>query len=113
MHASQGTSDWQDHERIQRAGQERDTSGHLLFTESKWRGSRIHGERLAGVTAQGPRTVFSSAVITKVFTARYKTVNEFLHWLIKFATCTGRKHCLRHCNHDAHARGVSHAAEQQ
>ena len=65
MHAWQGTSDGQDHERIQRAGQERDTSGHLLFMESRWRGSLIHGKQLAGVAAQGPKTVFSSAVITK------------------------------------------------
>ena len=50
------------------------------------------------VTAQGPRTVFSSAVITKVFAANYKKVNEFLHWLIKFAMCSGRKNRLRHCN---------------
>ena len=92
VHASQGTSDGQDHERIQCAGQERDASGHLLFTESRWRGSLIHGERLAWVTAQGQRTVFSSAVITKVFAANYKKVNEFFHWLIKMAMCTGRKH---------------------
>ena len=41
----------QDHERIQRAGQERDTSGHLPVRASRWRGSLIHGERLAGVNA--------------------------------------------------------------
>ena len=98
MHASQGTSDGQDHERIQRAAQERDMSGHLLFTESRWRGSLIHGERLAGIAAQGPKTVFSSSLITKVFAANYKKVNEFLHWLIKFAMCTGRKKRLRHYN---------------
>ena len=94
MHASQSTSDGQGYERIQRAGQERDASGHLLFTESRWRGSLIHGERLAGVAAQGPKTVFSSAVITKVFAANYKKVNEFFHWLIKLAKCIGRKHWL-------------------
>ena len=33
MHASQGTGDGQDQERIQRAGQEGDTSGHLLLTK--------------------------------------------------------------------------------
>ena len=98
MHASHGTNDGQDHERIQRAGQERNTSGHLLFTESRWRGSRIHGERLTWVTAKGLRTAVSSAVITKVFQTNYKKVNEFLHRLIKFTMCTGRKHCLRHCN---------------
>ena len=97
-------NDRQGHERIQRAGQERDTSGHLPITESKWRkaskwrGSLIHGERLAWVTAQGPRTAVSSAVITKVFQTNYKRGNEFLHGLIKFAMCTGRKNRLRHCN---------------
>ena len=77
MHASQGTSDGQDRERIQRAGQERDTSGHLLFTQSRRRGGLIHGKRLAWVTAQGPRTAVSSALVTKVFAANFKTVNEF------------------------------------
>ena len=72
MHTSQGTSDGQDHERIQHAGQERDTSGHLLFTESRWQGSLIHGERFAEVTVQGARTSVSSAAITKVFRANYK-----------------------------------------
>ena len=62
MHAWKDTNDGQDHERIQRNGHERDTSGHLLSMGSRWRGSLIHGERLAGVTAQGPKTVFSSAV---------------------------------------------------
>ena len=52
----------------------------------------IPGERLAWVTAQGQRTVFSSAVITKVFAANYEKVNEFLQWLIKLVLCTGRKH---------------------
>ena len=96
MHASQGTSDGQGHERFQRAGQERDTSGHLPLTESRWRGSLIHGERLAWVTARAPRTVFSRAVITQVFAANYKRGNEFLHRLIKLAvcTCTGRKQPL-------------------
>ena len=84
MHACQGTNDRQGHERIQRAGQG-DTSGHLPITESRWRGSLIHGERLAWVTAQGPRTAVSSAVITEVFQTNYKRGNEFLHWLIKFA----------------------------
>ena len=79
MHACQGTNDRQGHERIQRDGQEGDTRVHLPFRASIWRGSLIHGERLAWVTAQGPRTVFSSAVITKVFAANYKKVNEFLH----------------------------------
>ena len=65
---------------------------YLLFTESRWRGSLIHGERLPGVAAQVPKTVFSSALITKVFAANYKKVNEFLHWLIKLAMCIGRKH---------------------
>ena len=46
----------QDHERIQRAGKEQDTSGHLLFTESRRRDGPIPGEQLARVTAQGPRT---------------------------------------------------------
>ena len=91
MHACQGTNDRQGHERIKRAGQEgdRSTSGHLPVRASRWRGSLIHGERLAWVTAHRPRTVFSSAVITKVkvFAANYKKVNEFLHWLIKFAMC--------------------------
>ena len=91
MHASQGTSEGQDHERYQRAGQERDTSGHLPLTESRWRGSLIHGERLAGVTALGARTAVSSLVITKVFQTNYKRDNEFLLMLIKFAMCTGRK----------------------
>ena len=98
VHACQGTNDRQGHERIQRAGQERDTSGHLPLTESRWRGSQIHGERLAGVTAQGPMTAVSSAVITKVFQTNYKRGNEFLHRMIKFAMCTGRKNNLRHCN---------------
>ena len=98
VHAWQGTNDGQGHEQIQRAGQERYTSGHLPFTESRWLGSLIRGERLAGVVAQGPKTVFSSAVITKVFAANYKKVNEFLRWLIKLAMCTGRMHWLRHCN---------------
>ena len=84
MHARQDTCNGQDHERIQRAGQERDTSGHLPLMESRWRGSLIHDERLAGVTAQGPRTSVSSAVITKVFQTNYKRCNEFLHRLIKF-----------------------------
>ena len=45
VQGSQGTCDGQDHGRIQRAGQERDTSGHLLFmTKSRWRGSPIPGE---------------------------------------------------------------------
>ena len=60
MHASQGTSDGQNDERIQCAGQERDASGHLPVRASRWRSSLIHGERLAGMTAQGPKTVFSS-----------------------------------------------------
>ena len=77
MHAWQGTNDRQGHERIQHAGQEGDTSGHVPFTASRWRGSLIHRERLPWVTVQGPRTVFSSAVITKVFAANYKKVNEF------------------------------------
>ena len=94
MHASQGTSDGQDHERIQRAGQERDVSGHLPVRASRWRGSLIHGERLAGMTAQGQKTVFSSAEATKVFQTNYKRDNEFLHRLIKFAMCTGRKNRL-------------------
>ena len=47
VHASQGTSDGQDHERVQRTGQERDTSGHLPLRVSRWRGSLIHVERLA------------------------------------------------------------------
>ena len=89
------TSEFNNH-----AGQERDTSGHLLFTESRWRGSPIHGKRLAWVIAQHPRTVFSSAVITKVFAANYKKVNKFLHWLIKLAMCTVQAGSigLRHCN---------------
>ena len=98
MHACQGTNDRQGHERIERVGQERDTRGQLPITESKWRGSLIHGERLAWVTAQGPRTAVSSAVITKVFQTNYKRGNEFLHRLIKFVMCTGRKNRLRHCN---------------
>ena len=98
MHAWQGTNDRRGHERIQRAGQELDTSGHLPFRASRWRGSLIHGERLAGVTAQGPRTVFSRAVVVKVFQTNYKRGNEFLHKLIKFAMCTGRKKRLRHYN---------------
>ena len=98
MHACQGTNDRQRHERIQRAGQERDTSGHLPITESRWQGSLIQGERLAWVTAQGPRTAVSSAVIPKVFQTNYKRGNEFLLRLIKFAMCTGRKNKLRHCN---------------
>ena len=98
VHACQGTNDGQGHELIQRAGQERDTSGHLLIKESRWRGSLIHGERLAWVTAQGPRTAVSSAVITIVFQTNYKRGNEFLHRLIKFAMCTDRKKRLRHCN---------------
>ena len=98
MHAWQGTNDRRDHELIQRAGQELDTSGHLPFRASRWRGSLIHGERLAGVTAQGPRTVFSRAVVGKVFQTNYKRGNEFLHRLIKFAMCTCRKKGLRHYN---------------
>ena len=66
VHAWQGTNDGQDHKQIQHAGQERDTSGHLLFTKSKWRGSLIPSERLAWVTAQGSRTAVSSAVITSL-----------------------------------------------
>ena len=92
MHARQDTSDGQGHERIQCAGQGQDTSGHLLFMDSTWRGSLIHGERLAWVTAQGPRTAVSSSVITKVFQTNYKRGNAFLHRLIKLAMCTGRKH---------------------
>ena len=72
--------------------------GHLPLRSSRWRGSLIHGKRLAGVTAQGPRTVFSSAVGTKVFRTNYKRGNEFLHRLIKFTMCTGRKNKLRHYN---------------
>ena len=98
MHASQGTSDGQDHKRIEHTGQERDTTGHLPLRASKWRGNLIHGKRLADVTAQGPRTVLSSAVVMKVFQTNYKRGNEFLHRLIKFAMCTGRKNRLRHCN---------------
>ena len=90
MHASQGTSDRQDHERFQRAGQERDTSGQLPIMESRWRGSLIHGEQLAWVTAQGARTAVSSAVITNVFQTNYKRDNEFLHWLFKYPICTGK-----------------------
>ena len=86
MHASQGTSNGQGHERIQGTGQERDTSGHLPVRASRWRGSLIHGERLPWVTALGPRTVFSSAVITKVFATNYKRGNEFLHRLINANT---------------------------
>ena len=77
MHAWQGTNDRQGHKRIQCAGQEGDTSGHLPFRASRWRVSLIRGERLAWVTAQGPRTVLSSSVITKVVAANYKKVNEF------------------------------------
>ena len=51
---------------------------------------------LAGVTAQGPKTVISSAVVAKVFQTNYKTDNEFFHSLIKFAMCTGRKKRLHH-----------------
>ena len=47
----------------------------LTFTASRCRGSPIHGERLAWVTA----TAVSSALSTKVFAANYKKVNEFLH----------------------------------
>ena len=85
VHAWQGTNDRQGHKRIQRAGQEQDTSAHLPVRASRWQGSLIHGKRLAWVTTHGPRTVFSYAVITKVFAANYKKVNEFLHWLIKLA----------------------------
>ena len=35
--------------------------------------------------------MFSIAVVTKVFQTNYKRDNEFLHWLIKFAMCPGRK----------------------
>ena len=99
VYAWQGTNDRQGHERTQRAGQEGDrVPGHLPVRASRWWGSLIHREGLAWVTAQGPRTVFSSAVITKVFAANYKEFNEFLHWLIKFAMCTGRNNTLRHCN---------------
>ena len=111
MHAWQGTNVGQGHERIQRAGQERDTSGHLLFIGFRWRGSLIHGERLAGLTAQGPRTVFSRAVVVKVFQTNYKRGNEFLHKLIKFAMCIGRKNCPTYVMvtfapaSGAHARG--------
>ena len=90
MLARQGTSDGQDHKRIQRAGQEQDMSGHLPVRASRWRGSPIHGQRLAWITAQGPRTVFSSAVIAKVSGTNYKKANEFLDWLIKII---GHVHC--------------------
>ena len=33
VHASQGTMNGQEHEQIQRAGRERDTSGHLYLSE--------------------------------------------------------------------------------
>ena len=59
--------------KFNRAEKERDTSGHLLFTESRRRGSPIPGEQLARVTAQGPRTAVSSTVITKVFATNYKS----------------------------------------
>ena len=65
---------------------------------SRWRGSLIHGELLIGVTAQGEKTVFSSAVVGKVSQTNYKRDNEFFHRLIKFAMCTGRKKRLRHYN---------------
>ena len=94
MHARQGTNDGQDHERFQRARQEKDLCGHLPLTESRWRGSLIHGKRLAGVTA----SVFSSTVVTKVFQTNYKRENEYLLMLIKFAMYTGRKNKLRPCN---------------
>ena len=35
VHSWQGTNDWQGHERIQGAGQERDTSGHLHVRASR------------------------------------------------------------------------------
>ena len=41
------------------------------------RGGAVPRERLAWVTAQGPRTAFSSALVTKVFAANFETVNEF------------------------------------
>ena len=46
---ARGTNDRQGHEHIQYAGQEGDTSGHLPVRASRWRGSLIHGERLAWV----------------------------------------------------------------
>ena len=98
VHASQGTNDGQDHERIQLAAQERDMSGHLFFTESRWRDNLIHGERIAWVTAQGPRTVFSSVLITNIFATNYKQVNEFFHWLIKWPCALAGSIDLRHCN---------------
>ena len=79
MHVTQGTSDGQDHKRIQCTGQERDTSRHFPIRASRWRGRLIHGKQLAGVAAQGPKPVFTSAVITKVLAANYKKVNKFLH----------------------------------
>ena len=66
MNASQGTSDGQDHERIQRAGQERDASGHLPDGEA------------AGFMVNGRRLCYSSTVATKVFQTNYKRDNEFL-----------------------------------
>ena len=100
MRASQGTSDGQNHERIQRAGKERDTSGHLLFTESRRRGSPIPGERLARVTAQGPRTAVSSTLITKVFATNYKSFFSLIDLIIHYVHCSVLAWSigLRRCN---------------
>ena len=65
---------------------------------SRWRGSLIHGKRLAGVTAQGPKIVFSSAVVLKVFQTNYERDNEFLYWLINSPCALAGSIGLRHCN---------------
>ena len=70
-------------------------SGYLPVRASRWRGSLIHGEQLAWITAQCQKTVLSNAVIVKVFAVNYKKFNEFLHQLIKLAMCTGRKNSRR------------------
>ena len=62
------------HKHIQRTGQERDTSKHLHVRVSRWCCSLIHAERLAGVPAQGPRTVFSSVVIIELLETNYTNV---------------------------------------
>ena len=76
MYAVQCTNDVEDHEHIEHAGQER-------VMESRRQGSLILDEQLAVVTAQEPKTVFSSTVVAKVLETNYKKANEFYHWLIK------------------------------